>query len=775
MSYLKIVEELFLGKIELERFQEFMKDSGFQKFISKIGTEFGLLDSLTNSFENGLVEQDLGATIKIKEIFGIDKDGLFLSRSAITNIPVPQDSTWYWIKAYHSYNTRESGKVSIGADGTLTGVGTEFLKIFRGQPDFPTKIIFYNSINNLLEYEVLEVISDTVASLQGIFIAETDLEFSIIGTFTEGYIPPTINKYPLQYDYCTYEFVASDLMPTYVLGKEFFLARVKWDVATSTLFVEDKRSTFRFKLQSDYYLNQRPLTANPLIGIEEIKWDATTSTKDKNRLYFAWTLRTSNYTFNPNTNKLIITNGKGGRFKDSTFATNFTDGDFNGWRVYPAGGTEYFKILSSIKNLTTIELILMNGDATYLSGSDELIIAPPAEEIEIICSVDSSYGTEISNQKFLFPINLGIGKIDLLVLSTNPTLYNIRYRYKSHNNYSQIYNLLSDTIGYYAENQHYSNGELIEGAVQTPYVAISYNPPNPDGFIPLTLALTAYSIFNLGDIPGLTTIILDGPPPVTQPYKLDLEVGLNKKYQLLIASYPWSLTANLIINLISNSSNKNGNEFNICFVGNIILNGFKIEIRENYVDIITPGTLIKLIPTQAELTFRQNPLHDLLWLKFIFNGTAWFKMEEDNFGRVYANKLAIDANTAAIALINTTRSSNSILSTWLTCDAGATATVVTGTIVTKKIDAKTVFVTIDLGVTIVGGPPTTISVDLLNNLSSIFTSGLLHFNTTGYCMSTDFCTVLVTTTGITFTANGGTVINFGAATHVGWSGVVFLT
>jgi hypothetical protein len=775
MSYLKIVEELFLGKIELTRFQEFMKDSGFQKFISKLGTEFGLIDSLTDSFKNGLVEAGtpiLGLpTMKINELFAIDSDGLFITKNTTDSIPLVNDNNWYWVKISHAYNTREIGTVSISDSGILIGNNTEFLKIFRGQPDFPSKIKFHNSVNNLLEYEVLEVIDDYTATLQGVFITESNLEFSLIGTFTEGSVPSTANKYPFQYDYCLGELVLSNTTtpPAYTLGKEFFLARIKLN--GGNLYIEDKRSDFRFKLQSDFYQNQLPSVQNPLIGVEEIKWDSQVSTKDKNLVYIGWGLRTTSYTFDSNTNLLTITNGKGGRFKSTTFTTNFTDGDFNGWRVYPKGGTNYFKILDSVKVIGTLKLTLMNGDALYLSGSDELIIAPPAEEIEIICSISSSTNTELPDFNFLCPINEGYAKIPLLVYESPFSYYQIKYRYKSHNNYSEIYTLINDTVGYYAENQHNIDG-LLTGTIQTPYTIIG-----GFSFIILTMASTAYSVYNLGDIPGIMITALDGPPPVTQPYKIDLEVGASKKNQILLAAGVFTLTANLIINLKSNTTTKNGNEFNLCFIGNITLNGFAIEIRENYVDPGTPGTLLKSISSQAELTYRQWSAWDFIWINFTYISTAWFLKEENNFYRVYGNKLAIDVHTADIATINTSRVVTSLLghSSWFSCNLGATVTVTAGQIVTKKIDAKTVFVTIDVTVTIAGGPPTVIYLDLETNLAAIFNSALLLFNTVGYCLGADFCMVQAISPYLLFAVNGTTIPNFGTGTHLGWSGIIFLT
>lgn len=695
MSYIKIAEELFLGTIELQRFQQFMQEEGFIKYIRKISTEFGLIDSLKDIFDNGLVEKSsISGAIKIKSIFAIDSDGLFLSREPLDNIELINDNQWYWLKISHNYNTFEGGFVNIDQYGNLTGIDTEFIKIFRGQPDFPTKIKFINPIypnilNNNLEYEILEIIDNTNAKLQGSFVAETNLQFSIVGTFTEGHIPPTQNKYPFQYDTVKGELILGNTIPSYTPGKEFFLARVKRN--GTNIYIEDKRSAFRLKLESDYFLNELPLKQNPLIGIEELKFDSSLSTKEKNIVYISWCFRANNYTFDPTTNLLTITYGKGGIFKDTNFSSIFNDGDFNGWRIYTSiKGNIYLRILNSIKDGSTLKLTLMNGDVDILSSSYELIIAPPAEEIEIICTASANspdYNIEIVNSTFLFPINKGIGKMPLMV-NSDGFLYNIRYKYKSHGNYSEIYNLISDSVGYLSENQHDSDGNVLDPLpIPIPYTVTSF----PQGFIPLKLSNTAYSIYNLGDLPGFRKIAI-----LTSTSQIDLEVGIDVQNQIIYAGSVVTLTGNLIINLKSTVNTKNGNRFNLSFLGNIDLDGNTIQIRENYINPGSPGTLLQSI-SQNELDYRQNSGLDIIWIEYMYSGSVWTNLGEDNIKRVYSNFLNIvDINSAWLDYIYSLAE--------LSTDGGSTVASIFSQLCKYKVLGKTLFLDFNLVLTFTGTP-----------------------------------------------------------------------
>lgn len=78
-----------------------------------------------------------------------------------------------WIVLSHDTTNEEIGTVKISKQGVLSGEGTEFLSVLRGQPNYPTKVRFNSKINTG-DYEVVEVNSDSEAVISG------DLRLKII-------------------------------------------------------------------------------------------------------------------------------------------------------------------------------------------------------------------------------------------------------------------------------------------------------------------------------------------------------------------------------------------------------------------------------------------------------------------------------------------------------------------------------------------------------------------------------------------------------------------
>jgi len=171
---IKFVPNLFLEVLELERFKDSLDSQGFRKQLLKDSEAFGLIKNnyLDSSFGNGKVTRDTDLagdkTIKIAELFGVNKFGNFPYQKQQRQIVIPNTGDWYWVKVSHQYTTIEDGVFSIDAVGNLnlTSGSVDLTEIFRGQPNFPTRVKFSNSVSNTLEYSVLEVTSATHAVLQ---------------------------------------------------------------------------------------------------------------------------------------------------------------------------------------------------------------------------------------------------------------------------------------------------------------------------------------------------------------------------------------------------------------------------------------------------------------------------------------------------------------------------------------------------------------------------------------------------------------------------------
>lgn len=614
--YLNFAGNLFLEKAELIRFKESLDENGFRRVLLNNSLSFGLIKNTTDSsFENGRVESITSGKINIKEILAIDSLGNFIYKEAQTNYSIPDDSLWYWLRIEHQYSSIELGTIQVDANGNVTGDGScEFTKLLRGQPNFPSKIRFVGSLYNNLEYEVLEVIDDNnivLNIMSGVLYPETSLRYKIVGTFTPGYAPLTSEKYPFQYDSCSFSLVQNTTRPSVVgeEGKVFYIARVKNIGGTVT--IEDTRIDF-FETRVEYNLRKLPLTSNPLVGVESIKWDMETSTRDKNLVYLGWSFRSTNWTAGFSLNRITLSGDMGGKFK---VTTDFIDGDFDGWRLYFQSGS-YVKIKQSIKDGTYINLTVDNlpsyelqDEVTGAKITQELVICPDAEEIEFEFTAPVSEGTELPSQKFRFNINERLGKCPILVYKDGGT-YEIQYRYRTFNTYNEWTSIPTDSIqGYYSEDKFDSLGELVVSPppTRTPYTTT----------IRVYLATQSYGNLNLGDLLGVEYYTLTAS--LKQIY-----VGTNRQYIVVQGSPSIGVPTYINLNkkLIDGTTNiRNGNSFILHIKGTPTLSGGTLKIVENYISSPESYTLLKEI-TQKEIRFLAKSDAGL-FLRFTYDGTNW--------------------------------------------------------------------------------------------------------------------------------------------------------
>lgn len=614
MSYLKVSPDLFIGSKELNRLIKSLDEDGFRKLFLSNSIGFGLFNnSIDGEFDNALVQQGTNVgTIKHNEIFGVDNEGNIIYRAATDNIELTDNDEFYWLKVAHAYSPNESYLVSIDQRGNISAPGGSLTDILRGVPNNPVKVSFPNSVSNTGEYSVLEVIDDENAILAGDFIAESELTLAVVGSFTPDVSVPSQSKYPYQYDNCTLTLVlevVENTPPTLVDGEEFLLARVKRDGAAIT--VEDKRSLNIYKDKGSYGLSSVALSDNPLIAIESIRYSSLNTPRDRNLVKLAWTFRSSNWTIDSSTNRVTLIAGEGGKFKDTSY---FTDGDFDGWRLYTKDGS-YGIIKQSSLSATQINLILDTLDVDKFSDiAQQLIVAPNAEGIQIISTGDSaeSDGIDLGDQKDAFPINLEFVEIPLVVFE-DPTWYNIKYAYKNFKQYSQATALPTDSVGYLVESAFDDNGVLI-GSTRFPYTTDSEL-----GFIKLNLASNAYpnrlGSVETGDLYGVDNIEPDNADPI-----VPFVVGT--RFQNVIVDHPTlTLTVDHYFNLRTDtpSTLKAGNNFLIRFKGTYDVDAFSINFTQDYVNPGDPGTSIYQL-TAEDIT---QASQDNLFFRCLFDGTDW--------------------------------------------------------------------------------------------------------------------------------------------------------
>lgn len=596
MSKLKFSPNLFLEVAELDRFQDFIDNKGFRQNLIHNTVKFGLIKKSNDAlFLNGKVQRDLDnqggfKTIRINPIQAVDNRGLILTSGGINSIPIPSIDQWYWIRVEHEYSIEEVGQVTLAINGDLTGANTKFTEVLRGAPNFPSRIKFTNSQFNTLEYDVLEVIDDTHAivmhpAVNGAGVAtfeiESDLKYAVVGTFTPGVSIPGGDKYPFQYDSIRYDLIEEDIVnerPTYVENQQFYLARVKVD--GDDVIIQDKRLEY-WESQAKSAFLEIPRELNPLIGVEFIKWQNLLSPADTNQVHIAWGMRSQNWAVDSSKNIVtLFGSAQGGVFKT---VNDFTNGDFDGWRVYTQNG-KYSKVSSSIKQGQAINLTLdvldvdnysNDGGITFNNEGVEaeyVLIVPDVEEVELQFTPEELDENNNTSINYTFPVNTLIARCDIQV-HTDPNCYFIaKYRYKTYKQYTEYNELPDDLIGYYAEASFDSVGNLKD-------VNDRVLQPQSDGRILLTISPNSYSILidliYKGDRIGVQTITSFS---TVQVYSL--RVKRDKRYQYITGDI--TLSDDVYISLDSIDAVE-GNEFRIHLDCNSLnLNGRKIYIIREF-------------------------------------------------------------------------------------------------------------------------------------------------------------------------------------------------
>lgn len=381
MSDLKLAPNLFLEVAELNRLKTALRDNGYAADFKNNYEQMGIVYNKyfdPNFAYFQAIDINVPGSLKVNPGFAYDANRNLLTSVGPT-LQIPIVDTWYWLKINYKTNNLETGTVVVGgSQGSLmTGTGTKFTQILRGQPNFPSKISFLNSVNYQQQYEILEIVDDQTAYVQGAFpTQEGPLQYEIVGTFTPGTYPPVTDQYPFVYDDFEYTFVpesVANTIPDYNAGAEFFVARVQQS-SISGLIIQDKRYQFLAKSRSERLFSELPTKLNPLIAIESVTQTALLN-KTFYTVNFQWGFRITQENRNYNTNKITVTSGNGGAYGTTNA---FTTGDFDGWRYYYQNG-DYSTVINSVKNGNGFDLIVDSLKSEF-PGS---MIAPNAEEIEI--------------------------------------------------------------------------------------------------------------------------------------------------------------------------------------------------------------------------------------------------------------------------------------------------------------------------------------------------------------------------------------------------------
>jgi len=261
MSYLNLVDDLFLGKEELSVFQQF-SNKDFYKILGFLTKNYGFTGNsdLLNPTNNSFLVSNAG-TLKIalnNPSYAFAYPNNLITWDKNENILIPDTflGKVCWVKVSYSENYIEKGTVSLNSNGQIIGTNTEFLSRLRGEPNFSSKIALFSYISGVYtkvkEYIVESVTNNTTAKLysySGIGTAGI-YYYAVIGTFTEGDTLLEINKFPFRYDGCKVEIIeetSTNLPPDENIIKlsntSFYIARLTI-TALGSVSIEDKRNVF---------------------------------------------------------------------------------------------------------------------------------------------------------------------------------------------------------------------------------------------------------------------------------------------------------------------------------------------------------------------------------------------------------------------------------------------------------------------------------------------------------------------------------------------------
>lgn len=422
MSILKINENQFLGKQELNKWNEFLTTSGYKLLFKQVVGRFGVIKSpLDLPFDNlRVIEGSTLGYVTIKKGYAIDGNMNLITvpdPGAINAIDIPPDSAPRNIFISYNKKDTEKGTVEIAIDGTLTGTGTEFLSVLRGTPNHPVKIKFPNSLVNTQEYEVSIVINNGSAAILGAsFTYEPSQEYTIIGTFTPGVFVPTLSKRIYQYDHYRLELTAAS---TGSYGYNYKLASVTFDGVT--LQITDLRDENLFSMSDP--ISDDILNTNSILGLESIKYDNIRSAQDRNLARIGWGIRSTSgqWVATPVNNKVTINTGEGGIYVD---LTTLPTGTLNGWRLYFSNGN-YAKVVSSTLVGPNYEIVIADYNLNLYPTTGEITIVPDADEIQIDIVNEPETALNLKEQNY-FSIQKGYA--DLRLLNLFPIKPKIRFK-----------------------------------------------------------------------------------------------------------------------------------------------------------------------------------------------------------------------------------------------------------------------------------------------------------------------------------------------------------
>lgn len=369
MGKLKISENLFLGVNELEKMRGFITDSGYKQVIQSIVSQYGIVENDDNANFEVILKSGTTNTITVSGGIAFDADLNPIVLKSDLDVNIVTSTTPQWIVLSYNTTNLESGYITVDTDGSVTGIGTEFTSVLRGQPDFPNKIRF-----NGADYEVVSVTSDTSAIITGVTEKVSGVQYSVVGTFTPGFQATDGDKLIYEYDSYSVNVVESDIQPT-VSDTEFVLAKITFDELTSAMTVDDYRYLNIFNKNNDEstVIENSIVNLNSVGVVGGVNAVNTLSAELELILEHGYTVDSYELITSGSTNLFTIT-GSNGFLGTSTLPDNI----FNSWLLINRNNMISVEINSNVGNA----LYLNTVDPNLITDDSDFIIVPNVREIE---------------------------------------------------------------------------------------------------------------------------------------------------------------------------------------------------------------------------------------------------------------------------------------------------------------------------------------------------------------------------------------------------------
>lgn len=385
MSRLKFSSNLFLEINELQRFNKFLEEDGWKRAMKAISKNFGIVENASNSYFKVTARSGSNSVIVINAGIAFDSNMDAIVMTDDLELSVGNTGSNRWVILSRAVTNEEQGTVRINSDGSLSGIGTEFTKVLRGQPNFPVKVKF-NSTRNNGEYEVVSVTSDTSALLSGSFVNQSNIKYSVVGTFTPGFQPTEDNRMIYEYDSYNIEVVDSEDRPA-VSEDEFILAMISFD-ASGSMNVSDERIRYMFNnpyTQSDESDNSTDplvslLSTGVVGGIHAV---GSAAAEFELIMEHGYTVTKHELLTTSTSNTFNIISGQ------SNFlgTGNIPDGMFRGWLLVNRANMKY----ALIDDNSNKSLYISNLDTSIiLDSGNDFIIVPNCNEIEYEVTVSNN-------------------------------------------------------------------------------------------------------------------------------------------------------------------------------------------------------------------------------------------------------------------------------------------------------------------------------------------------------------------------------------------------